>query len=81
MQNPYIPYPVEVAKIITEVDTKDIKTFRFEFVHKEDEASSPISRDNSPSFPSMARASLPSGLPPRLHSRATSSLRCSGRAS
>jgi sulfhydrogenase subunit gamma (sulfur reductase) len=38
MQNPYIPYPVEVAKIITEVDTKDIKTFRFEFVHKEDEA-------------------------------------------
>jgi len=37
MQNPYIPYPVEVIKIITEVDTKDIKTFRLKFVNKEDE--------------------------------------------
>ena len=37
MQNPYIPYPVEVEKIITEVDTKDIKTFRLRFVNKEDE--------------------------------------------
>ena len=38
MQNPYIPYPVVVDKIITEVDTKDIKTFRFKFVNPEDEA-------------------------------------------
>jgi sulfhydrogenase subunit gamma (sulfur reductase) len=38
MQNPYIPYPVVVDKIITEVDTKDIKTFRFKFVKPEDEA-------------------------------------------
>ncbi len=38
MQNPYIPVPVEVVKIITEVDTKDIKTFRFAFLRKEDEA-------------------------------------------
>lgn len=37
MQNPYIPYPVEISKIITEVDTKDIKTFRFTFVNPEDE--------------------------------------------
>jgi len=37
MQNPYIPYPVVVDKIITEVDTKDIKTFRFKFVNPEDE--------------------------------------------
>lgn len=37
MQNPYIPIPVELVKIITEVDTKDIKTFRFAFVNKEDE--------------------------------------------
>ncbi len=37
MQNPYIPYPVEVIKIVTEVDTKDIKTFRLAFVNKEDE--------------------------------------------
>jgi sulfhydrogenase subunit gamma (sulfur reductase) len=38
MQNPYIPVPVEVVKIVTEVDTKDIKTFRFAFLKKEDEA-------------------------------------------
>lgn len=37
MQNPYIPIPVEVIKIVTEVETKDIKTFRFGFVNKEDE--------------------------------------------
>ncbi len=37
MQNPYVPYPVEVVKIVTEVDTKDIKTFRLVFVNKEDE--------------------------------------------
>lgn len=36
-KNPYLPIPVDVAKIITEVDTKDIKTFRFTFVNKEDE--------------------------------------------
>lgn len=35
--NPYLPIPVEIAKIITEVDTKDIKTFRFTFVNPEDE--------------------------------------------
>lgn len=37
MQNPYLPMPVIVDKIITEVDTKDIKTFRLTFVNKEDE--------------------------------------------
>ncbi|MBA7484116.1 Anaerobic sulfite reductase subunit B [subsurface metagenome] len=37
MQNPYIPIPVDLEKIITEVTTKDIKTFRFTFVNKEDE--------------------------------------------
>ncbi|MBN2439435.1 MAG: FAD/NAD(P)-binding protein [Deltaproteobacteria bacterium] len=37
MENPYIPVPVEVVKIITEVDTKDIKTFRFAFLNKSDE--------------------------------------------
>jgi NAD(P)H-flavin reductase len=35
--NPYVPMPVEIIKIITEVDTKDIKTFRLAFVNKEDE--------------------------------------------
>lgn len=37
MQNPYIPMPVEVTKIVTEVDSNDIKTFRLTFVNKEDE--------------------------------------------
>jgi sulfhydrogenase subunit gamma (sulfur reductase) len=37
MQNPYIPIPVNVSKIITEVDTGDIKTFRLTFINKEDE--------------------------------------------
>jgi sulfhydrogenase subunit gamma (sulfur reductase) len=38
MENPYLPIPVEVSKIITEVDTKDIKTFRLTFLKPEDEA-------------------------------------------
>ena len=37
MVNDYAPIPVEIAKIVTEVDTKDIKTFRFAFINKEDE--------------------------------------------
>jgi sulfhydrogenase subunit gamma (sulfur reductase) len=36
--NPYIPMPVQIAEIIDEVDTHDIKTFRFTFLNKEDEA-------------------------------------------
>ena len=35
-KNPYIPAPVKVEKIITEVDTKDIKTFRLTFLNQED---------------------------------------------
>ena len=37
--NPYIPIPVEISKIINEVDTNDIKTFRLTFLRKEDEKS------------------------------------------
>jgi len=37
-KNPYIPAPVEITKIIDEVDTHDIKTFRLAFLNKEDEA-------------------------------------------
>jgi sulfhydrogenase subunit gamma (sulfur reductase) len=37
MANPYTPIPVTVERIITEVDTKDIKTFRLIFDNKEDE--------------------------------------------
>ena len=36
MQNPYMPVPVDVEKIVTEVDTKDIKTFRVVFVHQDE---------------------------------------------
>ena len=35
--NPYIPMAVKIDKIIDEVDTHDIKTFRFTFLNKEDE--------------------------------------------
>ena len=35
--NPYIPMPVQISKIVNEVDTNDIKTFRFTFLNKEDE--------------------------------------------
>lgn len=36
--NPYIPMPVEIVKIIDEVDTHDIKSFRLKFLNPEDEA-------------------------------------------
>jgi len=36
-KNPYMPMPVDLVKIVTEVTTKDIKTFRFAFVNKEDD--------------------------------------------
>ncbi|HON58396.1 MAG TPA: FAD/NAD(P)-binding protein [Smithella sp.] len=35
--NPYIPMPVQIAKITNEVDTNDIKTFRLVFLNREDE--------------------------------------------
>ncbi len=35
--NPYIPVPVTVTKVINEVDTNDIKTFRLTFLNREDE--------------------------------------------
>ncbi len=37
MLNPYLPIPVTIDKIITEVETKDIKTFRLKFLNREDE--------------------------------------------
>ena len=36
--NPYIPMPVEIIKIIDEVDTHDQKSFRLKFLNPEDEA-------------------------------------------
>ncbi len=35
--NPYIPMPVEIIKIIDEVDTHDQKSFRLKFINPEDE--------------------------------------------
>ena len=35
--NPYMPMPVQISRITNEVDTNDIKTFRFTFLNKEDE--------------------------------------------
>jgi len=35
--NPYIPMPVTISKVISEVDTNDIKTFRLTFLNREDE--------------------------------------------
>ncbi|RJP47216.1 MAG: heterodisulfide reductase subunit F [Desulfobacteraceae bacterium] len=37
MQNPYLPYPVRIDKIITETEDKSLKTFKFVFIRPEDE--------------------------------------------
>ena len=37
MENPYLPYPVRIDKIITETEDKNLKTFQFVFLNKEDE--------------------------------------------
>jgi sulfhydrogenase subunit gamma (sulfur reductase) len=37
MQNPYLPYPVRIDKIITETEDKNLKTFKFVFLHQGDE--------------------------------------------
>ncbi|PIP36782.1 MAG: heterodisulfide reductase subunit F [Desulfobacterales bacterium CG07_land_8_20_14_0_80_52_14] len=37
MFNPYLPYPVRIAEIITETEDKNLKTFKFVFLNPEDE--------------------------------------------
>jgi NAD(P)H-flavin reductase len=37
LENPYLPYPVRIDKIITETEDKNIKTFRFTFLNQKDE--------------------------------------------
>jgi sulfhydrogenase subunit gamma (sulfur reductase) len=37
VQNPYLPYPVRIDEIITETEDKNLKTFKFVFLNKEDE--------------------------------------------
>ena len=37
MENPYLPYPVQIDKIITETEDRNLKTFRFVFLNPEDE--------------------------------------------
>jgi len=64
-------YPVKVAKIITEVDTKDIKTFRFEFVNEEDEAKFAYIPGQFGELSIFGKGESPIGLPRRRHSRGT----------
>jgi NAD(P)H-flavin reductase len=35
--NPYLPYPVRIDQIITETEDRNLKTFKFVFLHPEDE--------------------------------------------
>jgi sulfhydrogenase subunit gamma (sulfur reductase) len=37
LENPYLPYPVRIDKIITETEDRNLKTFRFTFINPEDE--------------------------------------------
>ncbi len=37
MENPYLPYPVQIAKTITVTEDRNLKTFRFVFLNPEDE--------------------------------------------
>ncbi|MBL7173704.1 MAG: FAD/NAD(P)-binding protein [Desulfobacteraceae bacterium] len=37
MENPYLPYPVRIDKIITETEDRNLKTFKFVFLNPEDE--------------------------------------------
>lgn len=37
MENPYLPCPVRIDKIITETEDRNLKTFRFVFLNPEDE--------------------------------------------
>ncbi len=37
MDNPYLPYPVRIERIVTETEDRNLKTFRFVFEHEGDE--------------------------------------------
>jgi sulfhydrogenase subunit gamma (sulfur reductase) len=37
VQNPYLPYPVRIDKILDAVEDKSLKTFKFTFINPEDE--------------------------------------------
>lgn len=37
MQNPYLPYPVKIDDIVIETEDKNLKTFKFVFLNKDDE--------------------------------------------
>ncbi len=39
MRNPYLPYPVRIESIVTETEDRNLKTFKFVFLNKEDEES------------------------------------------
>jgi len=37
VRNPYLPYPVRIESIVTETEDRNLKTFKFVFLNKEDE--------------------------------------------
>jgi sulfhydrogenase subunit gamma (sulfur reductase) len=37
VDNPYLPYPVRIERIVTETEDRNLKTFRFVFLHEGDE--------------------------------------------
>ena len=37
MENPYLPYPVRIEEIVTETEDRNLKTFKFVFLNREDE--------------------------------------------
>lgn len=37
MNNPYLPYPVRIDKIVVETEDKNLRSFRLVFLHKADE--------------------------------------------
>ncbi len=39
MRNPYLPYPVRIESLVTETEDRNLKTFKFVFLNKEDEES------------------------------------------
>jgi hypothetical protein len=63
LENPYLPYPVRIDKIVTETEDRNLKTFRFVFLNPEDEKKFSYPRDNSENSPSRERERSPSASP------------------
>jgi len=79
MENPYIPMPVEVIKIATEVDTGEIKTLRLAFVNKEDEEKFLYLPGQFAELSIYGKEKAQSALPPRQQIKVIWSLRSNGQ--